>query len=76
MGFFCPEDEGDTLLRNIGPHKIYTAPHPRRQHTATETSNLTIIQVLNMCRLMMTSRKAEICSEILFLPEINEKLTR
>jgi hypothetical protein len=28
--FFYPEDGGDTFLRNIGQHNIYTAPHPRR----------------------------------------------
>jgi hypothetical protein len=27
LGFFCPEDGGDTFLRNVGSHKIYTAPH-------------------------------------------------
>jgi hypothetical protein len=25
-------DEGDTFLRNVGSHEIYTAPHPRRRH--------------------------------------------
>jgi hypothetical protein len=29
-GFFNPEDGGDTFLQNVGSHKIYTAPHPRR----------------------------------------------
>jgi hypothetical protein len=32
-GFFYPEDGGDTLLRNVGSHKIYTVPHPRRRHS-------------------------------------------
>jgi hypothetical protein len=32
-GFFCPEDGGDTFLRNVGSHKNYTAPHPRRKFT-------------------------------------------
>jgi hypothetical protein len=27
-GFFYPEDGSDTFLRNVGSHKIYTAPHP------------------------------------------------
>jgi hypothetical protein len=27
-GFFYPEDGGDKFLRNVGSHKIYTAPHP------------------------------------------------
>jgi hypothetical protein len=31
-GFFYPEDWGDTFLRNVGSHKIYTAPHPRRRY--------------------------------------------
>jgi hypothetical protein len=33
-GFFYPEDEGDTFLRNVGLHKIYRAPHPRRRHSS------------------------------------------
>jgi hypothetical protein len=28
--FFYPEDGGDTFLRNVGSHKIYTTPHPRK----------------------------------------------
>jgi hypothetical protein len=28
-GFFCPEDGGDTFVRNVGSHKIYIEPHPR-----------------------------------------------
>jgi hypothetical protein len=31
--FFYPEDGGDTFLRNVGSHKIYTAPHPTRRHS-------------------------------------------
>jgi hypothetical protein len=31
-GFFCPEDGGDAFLRNVGSHKIYTAPDPTRRH--------------------------------------------
>jgi hypothetical protein len=34
LGFFYPEDGGDTFLRNVGSHKIYTAPHPRRHHSS------------------------------------------
>jgi hypothetical protein len=33
-GFFYLEDEGDTFFRNVGSHKIYTAPHPRRRHSS------------------------------------------
>jgi hypothetical protein len=33
-GFFYPEDAGDTFLRNVGSHKIYTASHPRRRHSS------------------------------------------
>jgi hypothetical protein len=33
-GFFYPEDGGDTILRNVGSHKIYTATHPRRRHSS------------------------------------------
>jgi hypothetical protein len=32
-GLFYPEDGGNTFLRNVGSHKIYTAPHPRRRHS-------------------------------------------
>jgi hypothetical protein len=32
--FLYPEDGGDTFLRNVGLHNIYTAPHPRRQHSS------------------------------------------
>jgi hypothetical protein len=28
-GFFCPEDGGDTFLRNVGSHKIYTRHIPK-----------------------------------------------
>jgi hypothetical protein len=31
--FFYPENGGDTFLRDVGSHKIYTAPHPRRRHS-------------------------------------------
>jgi hypothetical protein len=33
-GFFYLEDGGVTFLRNVGSHKIYTAPHPRRRHSS------------------------------------------
>jgi hypothetical protein len=33
-GPFYPEDGGDTFLRNVGSRKIYTAPHPRKQHSS------------------------------------------
>jgi hypothetical protein len=29
-----PEDGEDTFLRNVGSHKIYTAPYPRRWHSS------------------------------------------
>jgi uncharacterized protein YehS (DUF1456 family) len=29
-----PKNGGDTVLRNFGSHKIYTAPHPRRRHSS------------------------------------------
>jgi hypothetical protein len=31
-GFFYPDDGGDTFLRNVGSHKNYTAPHPKKRH--------------------------------------------
>jgi hypothetical protein len=37
FGGTYPEDGGDTFLRDIGSHKIYTAPHPRRRHSALIT---------------------------------------
>jgi hypothetical protein len=33
--YFYPEDGGDTLLRNVGSHKIYTAPHPWRRYASS-----------------------------------------
>jgi hypothetical protein len=41
-GFFYPEDGGDTFLRNVGSHKIYMVPHPRRRHSSNriEFNNL------------------------------------
>jgi hypothetical protein len=33
-GFFYPEDGGYTFLRNVGSHKIYTAPNPRKRHSS------------------------------------------
>jgi hypothetical protein len=29
--FFYPEDGGDTILRNVGSHKNYTATQPRKR---------------------------------------------
>jgi hypothetical protein len=33
-GFLYSENGGDTFLRNVGLHNIYTAPHPRRRHSS------------------------------------------
>jgi hypothetical protein len=33
LRIFYPEDGGDTFFRNVGLHKIYTAPHPSRRHS-------------------------------------------
>jgi hypothetical protein len=33
-GFFYYEDGGDTFLCNVGSHKIYMVPHPRRRHSS------------------------------------------
>jgi hypothetical protein len=33
-GFLYPEDGGGTFLQNVGSHKIYKAPHPRRWHSS------------------------------------------
>jgi hypothetical protein len=34
--FFYPEDVADNFLRNVGSRKIYTASHPRRQHSSLQ----------------------------------------
>jgi hypothetical protein len=48
-GFFYPEDGGDTFLRNVGSHKIYTAPHPRRRHSSlSPLSNLNSYKVFTV----------------------------
>jgi hypothetical protein len=33
-GFFYPLNGGDMLLRNVGSHKKYTAPHPKIRHSS------------------------------------------
>jgi hypothetical protein len=33
-GLFYPEDGGDTFLRHVDSHKIYTASYPRRRHSS------------------------------------------
>jgi hypothetical protein len=35
FGFIYLEDRGDTLIRNVSSHKIYTGPHLRKQHSST-----------------------------------------
>jgi hypothetical protein len=34
LALFYLEDGGDTFLRNVGSHKIYMVPHPRRWHSS------------------------------------------
>jgi hypothetical protein len=34
MEMMHPENGGDTFLRNVSSHKIYTAPHSRRRHSS------------------------------------------
>jgi hypothetical protein len=34
--FFYPEYGGDTFLQNVGSHKIYMVPHPRRRHSSNK----------------------------------------
>jgi hypothetical protein len=46
--FFYPEDGDDMFLRNVGSHKIYTAPHPRIRHLHTQRrENLKSYKVVN-----------------------------
>jgi hypothetical protein len=33
-GFLYPEDGSDIFLQNIGSHKIYVVPHPRRWYSS------------------------------------------
>jgi hypothetical protein len=35
-GIFYLEYGGDKYLRNVGSHKIYTAPHPRRRYSSKQ----------------------------------------
>jgi hypothetical protein len=34
--FYYREEGGHTFLRNVGSHKIYTAPYPRTQHSSNK----------------------------------------
>jgi hypothetical protein len=36
--YFYPEVGGDTFLRNVGSHKIYTASHSRKRHSSDQSS--------------------------------------
>jgi hypothetical protein len=31
---FCPEDGEYTFLRNVGPNRTHTVPHPRKLHSS------------------------------------------
>jgi hypothetical protein len=46
-----PEDGGDTFLRNIGSHKIYTVPHPR----GWDSSSITMFLTMQYFTLTLTS---------------------
>jgi hypothetical protein len=38
-GFLYPEDGDDTFIRNVGLHKTYTVPHPRRRNSSSKYLN-------------------------------------
>jgi hypothetical protein len=45
-GIFYPEDGGDTFLRKVGSHNIYTSPHTRRRHSSqSQTWKPQILQI-------------------------------
>jgi hypothetical protein len=48
---FYPADWGDTFLRNIGSHKIYTAPHLRRRHSSKEGLSVETVAWCRSCRI-------------------------
>jgi hypothetical protein len=51
-GFFYPADGGDTFLRNVSSHKIYTAPSSQKVTffivTAVKTSKPTNVHILTI----------------------------
>jgi hypothetical protein len=51
-GFLYPADGGYTFLRNIGSHKIYTAPHPRKRHYSTHILSEAIPDAMNNKRVI------------------------
>jgi hypothetical protein len=38
--FFYPEDGSDAFIRNVGSHKKYTGPHPRKRHSTSTLLNI------------------------------------
>jgi hypothetical protein len=64
--FFYPEDGGDTFLRNVGLHNIYTAPHPRRQSSGLH--NFSILQLRLLLAFEHSSQ--QLCSQINSIYEV------
>jgi hypothetical protein len=53
-----PEDGGGIFLRNIGCHKTYTAPHPRRQYCSVTSTKNSSREYWCTIRLLYTTRRS------------------
>jgi hypothetical protein len=51
-GFLYSEDGSDMFLRNVGSHKNYTAPHPRKRHFS-----LLLLLLFNLLFKVSTSKE-------------------
>jgi hypothetical protein len=52
-----PEDGGDTFLRNIGSHVIYTAPHSRRLFSSHNEELHKLYSPLNTVTMFYSGRR-------------------
>jgi hypothetical protein len=62
-GFFYPENGGDTFLRNVGSHNIYTAPHQGRRHSSY-SQHVSTYKVMIRCFKIINYKGGNCCETI------------
>jgi hypothetical protein len=62
-GFFYSEDGCDTFLRNVGSHKIYTPPHPRRPNSSFSIYFI-LIETHLKCKVTVRALQFHLCLSI------------